>query len=198
MHKQPIILPVLSGGSQENDVTFTQEQLDEAVRKAVAEAKPDEKVVERKPADYDELKAQAEEFKRLKQADKSELDVAKERVAELEREAETLKSQSANERKRGLLAAAARDANFHDPDAAASLINGDTFKGVESLDDAKAVVTKLSESKTWLVAPKEPVREGVEKILKDGQVVEPKDGDKATTPGIGTLEQAYAENSPKT
>lgn len=66
--------------------TFTQDQVDRIVQDRLARAKATP------PADYDDLKAKAAKFDELEQANKTELEKAQERAAQLEKEAADAKA----------------------------------------------------------------------------------------------------------
>ncbi len=107
-------------------------------------------------------------------ASQSELEKAVNRAADLEQQLQDTTRKSEQASKRSLLAAAAAQANFHNPNAAASLIDAETFQGVEDEASALAVVQALAKSDGYLVKPATPEAQGAQKILSNGEVIEKK------------------------
>lgn len=130
------------------------------------------KELEKKFADLEAWKAEQEA------AGQSELEKAVKRAAELEQQLTDTQRKSEQATKRSLLAAAAAQANFHNPNAAASLIDPETFQGVDDEASAKAVVEALAQSDKYLVRPAVAEAQGAQKILANGEVINPKDGEK--------------------
>lgn len=148
-------------------------------------------------ADLDDVNAR---LKEIEDRDKSENDRLKEENAALKAENETLRSSIETGQKQSLVTDAARDAGFHKPGAALSMLDADTLAGIDSEEAAKAAVKGLARREAWMLKDKPTdARTGVEKILKDGREVNPSKPDGEATPrpepGLDTLRAAYAESS---
>lgn len=98
---------------------------------------------------------------------KRQMNKLEERAARAEAERDQTKSEAQAIRAQGWVAAAARDANFEDPEDAILRINsGD----IESPEDAERAVKRLAKSKPRLVKAEEPTIPG--QVLRNGRAAE--------------------------
>ena len=189
----------------DEDKTVPLDQLIKEREKVRAEAES-RKGVEK---ERDDLKQRIDA---LEAKDKTEVEKLTQKVTALEKTNGDL--QATNDKlvkdgehvaKRQLISDAALEANFHNPRAAAALLDGETFTSVDSKDAAKKAVAALAKSDTYLV--REPAKDDtgaslIQKVLDGGKPVGPdsKNGGQpdAPEPGLPTLRQAYAEKAQQT
>lgn len=105
-----------AGAADQQGRTFTQAELDRIVQDRLARQKS-------QFANYDELKAKASKFDELEQQNKTELEKANERAAQLEREHAEALQQLQDSRLRTAVVTEAAKRNVVDPDAALALLD---------------------------------------------------------------------------
>lgn len=113
-------------GAGDAEKTFTQQQVDEIVKQRLARAKHD------KPADYDELKAKAEELDEIKNKSESDLEKLQGRIDKLEGENKAMKH-------------AAELASWRDEVAKETGVPASVLRG-DSLDELKAHAEAIKEA----------------------------------------------------
>lgn len=87
---------------------------------------------------------------------------AEQRLTEYEQRIEQFERETTQLRKQDWVKEAAREANFHNPGAAARLLDLD---GVESQEDAARAVKRLAKADGWLVKPTEPERPQIGQVF---------------------------------
>lgn len=102
------------------DKTFTQAELDRIVQDRLARQKS-------QFADYDDIKARAAKFDELEEQNKTELQKAQDRAAELERQAAESTQKAKDALLRSAVVAEAARQNVVDPDAALALLDRDSL-----------------------------------------------------------------------
>jgi hypothetical protein len=130
--------------------TFSQEDVDRIVQERLARAKSTP------PADYDELKKKAAEFDKIEEANKTELEKAREQVAKAEERAAKISEQARETRLRSTILAEAARVNRHVVDPEAVVVLLDRSK-LEFDDDGEPtnitkVMDELLEARPYLVA----------------------------------------------
>jgi hypothetical protein len=103
-------------------------------------------------------------------------------LEEIAGERDQVRAEAQRVRAEGWIAAAARDANFEDPEDAILRINAGE---VESIEDAAREVKRLAKAKPRLVKQDEPRLPG--QVLKDGQ----RPSASQTTPGVSAPGSAF-------
>lgn len=130
------------------DKTFTQADVDRIVQERVARAKTTP------PDDYEDLKAKAQKFDELEQANSTELDKAKTAREKAEKERDDALASVKESKLSAAVIAAAAKKNIVDPDAALALLDRSTL----TLDDAgkptnaDEVLDSLLKDKPYLAA----------------------------------------------
>lgn len=140
--------PADPAADPQSDKTFTQADVDRIVQERVARAKTTP------PDDYEDLKAKAQKFDELEQANSTELDKQKAAREKAERERDDALASVKESRLAAAVIGAAAKKNIVDPDAALALLDRSTL----TLDDAGTptnvdeALTQLLEAKPYLAA----------------------------------------------
>ncbi len=108
--------------------TFTQEEVDDIIKKRLARAKSDV------PADYEELKSKAQKFDELEDANKTELQKATEQLQRLQTEIE---QRDANDKQRALKEQVSKDTGVP-----LDLISGETEEEMRDFAERVAKYAK--------------------------------------------------------
>lgn len=175
-------LPAIAGadGDDPKPHTVPVAQLVEQRERAQAAEKERDELKERIEALEAKDASEVQKLTTKLQATEKERDKLKDDIAEMGRKSE-------QQAKRQLIADAARDANFHDPNAAAKNLDAETFTTVTDKESAKRAVEQLAERDPWMVKPKEdkkPEPTSLEKVLENGKRVEKTDDDDEDKPKL--------------
>lgn len=129
------------------DKTFVQADVDRIVSERLAREKA-------KYADYDDVKAKAEQFDAVQAAQQTELERAQSENVKLQKERDDIAAEQAADRRRNALERAASKAKFHDPSDAASQIDASRLEvdANGAITNADALVAEIATSKPYLVA----------------------------------------------
>lgn len=146
-----------SGGDEGNERTFKQAEVDRIVQDRLARDRA-------KFADYDDLKKKAEEFDKLQDEQKTELEKERERAAKAEQERDSVLAEAKETRLRAaLLAEAAKaDRKVVDAEAVIALLDRSSLEldADGNPKNAKEAVDSLLEQRPYLVAGNGGARPG--------------------------------------
>lgn len=130
------------------DKTFTQADVDRIVQERVARAKTTT------PDDYEDLKAKAQKFDELEQANATELDKAKVAREKAEKERDDALAAVKESKLAAAVIGAAAKKNIVDPDAALALLDRSTLTldAAGTPTNVDEALTQLLEAKPYLAA----------------------------------------------
>lgn len=131
--------------------TFTQAELDKLITERLKRERE-------KHADYDQLKAAAEELAKIKESQLSETEKLQKRLAELEQAKAQAETQARETRIKSAIVAAAARLNFNDPIDAYQLVNRALieFDDAGEPKNADTLVKELAESRKYLIKSSNP------------------------------------------